>query len=63
MKKMKYRSMGGLTVKDGRLVNDREPGVTGIAQAARIKKAMDKAKKVDMIAAGVTIAELREKLL
>jgi hypothetical protein len=53
MKKMKYRSMGGLTVKDGRLVNDRE----------RIKKAMDKAKKVDMIAAGVTIAELREKLL
>lgn len=63
MKKMKYRSMGGLTVKDGRLINDREVGVTGIAQAARIKKATDRAKKIDMIAAGVTIAELREKLM
>jgi len=55
--KMKFKSMGGLMVKDGRLVNDREPGVTGIAQAARIKKTMDRAKKVDMIADGINLAE------
>ena len=32
--KHKYQSMGGLTVKDGRLINDRPTGITGIAQAA-----------------------------
>jgi len=26
--KMKFKSMGGLDVKNGRLVNDREPGVS-----------------------------------
>ncbi len=34
--KMKFKSMGGLDVKNGRLVNDREPGVSGIERAARI---------------------------
>ena len=52
--KMKYKSMGGLTVKDGRLMNDREPGVSGIEQAARIKKSMCKARRVGEIADGDT---------
>ena len=29
-------NVGGLYVKDGRLINDRADGETGIAQAARI---------------------------
>lgn len=56
----KYKSMGGLTVKDGRLVNDAEPGVTGIATAVRIKKSMCRARKVDEIADGIELAEGRK---
>ena len=58
--KMKFKSMGGLTVKDGRLINDRPNGVTGIAQAAGIRKAMCRAKKVDMMADGIELAEGRK---
>jgi len=57
---MKYKSMGGLTVKDGRLINDREPGVSGIEQAARIKKSMCRARRVDEIADGIELAEGRK---
>ena len=55
--KMKFKSMGGLTVENGRLVNDRLPGVTGIAQAARVKKSVDRSKRVDEIADGINLAE------
>tara|TARA_B110000444_G_scaffold95579_1_gene90491 strand:- start:660 stop:854 length:195 start_codon:yes stop_codon:yes gene_type:complete len=58
--KMKYKSMGGLTVKDGRLINDREPGVSGIEQAARIKKSICRARRVDEIADGIELAEGRK---
>jgi len=58
--KMKFQSMGGLTVKDGRLVNDRPVGVTGIAQAAKVAKTLHRAKKVDMIADGIELAEGRK---
>ena len=58
--KMKFKSMGGLDVKNGRLVNDREPGVSGIERAARIRKTMHRAKKVDMIADGIELAEGRK---
>ena len=58
--KMRYQSMVGLTVKDGRLINDRPCGVTGIAQAAQLKKTMHRAKKVDMIADGIELAEGRK---
>ena len=58
--KMKFKSMGGLTVKDGRLINDRPDGVTGIAQTAGIRKAMYRAKKVDMMADGIELAEGRK---
>jgi|TARA_R110000824_G_scaffold178946_1_gene358949 hypothetical protein len=57
---MKFKSMGGLTVKDGRLINDRPDGVTGIAQAAQLRSSMHKAKKVDMIADGIALAENRK---
>jgi len=58
--KNKYQSMGGLTVKDGRLINDRPTGITGIAQAAQIKKGLYRAKKVDMMADGIELAEGRK---
>ena len=58
--KMKYKSMGGLDVKDGRLINDKPTGVSGIAQAANIRKMMHRAKKVDMIADGIELAEAKK---
>jgi hypothetical protein len=60
MKMFKYKSMGGLRVEGGRLVNDREDGVTGIAKAASVKKMMKRAKKVDMIADGISLAEAKK---
>jgi hypothetical protein len=58
--KAKFQSMGGLTVKDGRLINDRPNGITGIAQAAQLKKSSYRAKKVDMMADGIELAEGRK---
>ena len=54
--------MGRLEVKNGRLVNDRPVGQTGIAQAAMIKQAMKRESKVSMIADGIMRAELREQM-
>ena len=55
--------MGGLTVKNGRLVNDRPNGVTGIEEASMVRKAMKREKKVSMIADGIMRAEMRENLM
>lgn len=60
---MKFRSMGGLTVKNGRLVNDRPNGMTGISEAAMLKKAVKREKKVSMIADGIIRAKMRENLM
>jgi len=48
--------MDGLTIKNGRLINDRPDSETGIAKAARIKKQLDRAEKVRMIAEGNELA-------
>jgi hypothetical protein len=58
--KMKYKSMGGLEVKDGRLINDKPTGVSGISQAANVRKMIHRAKKVDMIADGIELAEAKK---
>ena len=55
---MKYKSMGGLKVKNGRLVNDREDGKTGIQEMCETKKMIKRAKKVSMIADGVARGEM-----
>jgi len=52
--------MGGLRVEKGRLINDRPNGVSGIEQAAMLRKAMRRAKKVDMMADGIELAEGRK---
>ena len=58
--KMKFQSMGGLRVEKGRLINERPNGVSGIEQEAMLRKAMRRAKKVDMMADGIELAEGRK---
>jgi len=60
---MKYKSMGGLTVKDGRLVNDRVDGLSGISQANNLRNTIKKANKVSTIADGIILAKAKNKLL
>lgn len=52
--------MNGLTVKDGRLVNERPVGMTGIQQAANIKRMVKEERKIKMIADGIQRAEAME---
>ena len=52
-------NVGGLYVKDGRLMNDRMDGETGIAQAAMYRKQMKKQYKIDCIADGIERAKMR----
>ena len=56
MKDMKYKSMGGLTVKDGRLINDSVDGLSGIAQANNLRNNIKRANKVSTIADGIRMA-------
>jgi hypothetical protein len=53
-----YSKMGGLDVKNGRLVNNRPDGMTGIAQVAMAKSEMKRIKKVQMIADGVALGDM-----
>lgn len=53
--------MDGLTVKNGRLVNERPVGMTGIQQAANIKRMVKEDRKIKMIADGIQRAEAMEK--
>ena len=55
-------NVGGLYVKDGRLMNEREDGETGIAQAARLRRQTKKQYKIDCIADGIERAEMRKKM-
>lgn len=52
-------NVDGLYVKDGRLINEREDGETGIAQAARYRAQMKKQYKIDCIADGIERAKMR----
>jgi len=63
--KKKFETSGdwvnGLYVRDGRLVNDRFPSESGIAKAARIRRAVKNDKAVNRIAEGIQVAEDRKK--
>ena len=50
-------NVGGLYVEDGRLVNERRDGETGIAQAARIRRSVKNDRKINRIAEGIQLAE------
>ena len=49
--------MNGLTIKNGRLVNERPVGMTGIQEAANMKRIIDENRKIKMIADGIERAE------
>jgi len=53
--------MNGLDIKNGRLINERPVGMTGIQQAANIKRIIKEDRKIKMIADGIQRAEAMEK--
>lgn len=53
--------MHGLTVKKGRLINERPNGMTGIQQAANMKRIIKEDRKIKMIADGIERAESMKK--
>ena len=55
--------MRGLSIKNGRLVNERPCGISGIQEAVNIKKMKKRAEKISMIAEGNRIAEINEMIV
>jgi hypothetical protein len=53
----------GLYVNNGQLVNDRPDGMTGIAKAAMMKKALKKQENISEIAEGIRRAQMLEKYM
>jgi|TARA_R100000541_G_scaffold51964_2_gene59566 hypothetical protein len=53
--------MDGLTIKNGRLINNRPDGMSGIEQASLYRQQMKKQYKIDMIADGIERAKMREE--
>lgn len=51
-------SFSGLTMRNGRLINNRPDGQTGIAQAADIKRSMKTAEKISIVARGTAMGEM-----
>jgi len=54
--------MDGLTIKDGRLINNRPQSITGIEEAAMLKRAAKKARKVEEIASGIAMADSMKEI-
>jgi len=53
----------GLTVKDGRLINNRPDGKNGIEKAAELKKALKKAEKIEMYSEAVALGNMKEDMM
>lgn len=51
-----------LTVRNGRLINNRPNDVTGIQQAAQIKKAMKREEKIAIMEEAMYRAEMKADL-
>jgi len=49
----------GLTIKDGRLINERPVGRSGIEEASMYRQQMKKQYKIDCIADGIERAKMR----
>jgi hypothetical protein len=52
----------GLKVKDGRLINDRPVGKSGLEEAAEIRKSMKRNDKVSIVADGIELADMRKDM-
>ena len=49
----------GLTMKNGRLINDRPNGISGIQEALNIKKTLKRAEKLQMYSEAVSLGVQR----
>jgi hypothetical protein len=49
-------------MKNGRLINNRPDGQTGIAQAADIKRSMKMAEKISIVAKGTAMGEMMSEM-
>ena len=58
-----YTLGSGLEVKNGRLINNRPDGVSGICEAAKARKVMKRIDKVGMIAEGVSLGYMKAEML
>jgi len=52
----------GLKVKDGRLINDRPVGKSGLEEAAEVRQMMKRNEKTNIIADGIERAEMRKDM-
>tara|TARA_R100000541_G_scaffold28311_1_gene37590 strand:+ start:515 stop:730 length:216 start_codon:yes stop_codon:yes gene_type:complete len=52
----------GLYVKNGRLINDRPNGMSGIEEASMYRQQMKKQYKIDCIADGIERAKMRQDM-
>ena len=52
----------GLSIKQGRLINERPNGMTGIAEAANLRRMKKNAYKEQCIANGIEMAEMRKDM-
>ena len=59
----KKADFSGLTVRNGRLINNQPDGKTGIQQAAQIRKDLKNAKKISQIAKGVQLGNMMEDMM
>ena len=54
--------VGGLYVRNGRVINDRPNSMTGIQRAANMKRIIDEDRKIKMIADGIERADMRKDM-
>lgn len=60
--KIRLDKMSGMTMKDGRLINQMPDGVTGIQRAADARKMRKREDKIEMMVEADVRASLREKM-
>lgn len=58
-----YTMYNDLTIRNGRLVNNRPNDVTGIQQAAQIKKDLKREQKIQMMEEAMYRAEMRADMM
>jgi hypothetical protein len=57
-----YTMGSGLDVENGRLINNRPDGITGIAEAANARKIMKRMEKVSVISEGVSLGNIKSEM-
>jgi hypothetical protein len=52
----------GLTVKDGRLINNRPNSKNGIEKAAELRKSIKRAEKIEMYSEAVALGDMKAEM-